>query len=121
MTFLTLSLSTRVQVHMAPTSPIRGMADLSVTSAPKKDIDLFISHYTKDNSHTVYSTRLKSGAGLSWWAHSRHTDAVPVATSEAPHGVHGHTYRCSIPSLSQLTESGPGRFYRQEASVYRTE
>ena len=62
MTFLTLSLSTRVQV--APTSPIRGMADLSVTSAPKKDIDLFISHNTKDNSHTVYSTRLKSGAGL---------------------------------------------------------
>ena len=83
MTFLTLSLFIRVQV--APTSPIRGMADLSVTSvtsAPKKDIELFISHYTKDNSHTVYSTRLKSGAGLSWWAHIRHTDAVPV---------HGHT------------------------------
>ena len=55
MIFLTLSLSTRVQV--APTSPTRGMADLSVTSAPKKDIDLFISHCTTDNSHTVYSTR----------------------------------------------------------------
>ena len=38
----------------------RGMADLSVTSAPRThDFDLFISHITKDNSHKVCSARLK--------------------------------------------------------------
>ena len=44
-----------LRVQAAPAPPTRGMADLSVTSAPRtKDFDLFISHNTKDSSYTVY-------------------------------------------------------------------
>ena len=56
------------------------MADLSVTSAPKKDIDLFISHNTKDNSHTVYSTRFKK-----WRNPLAVGTQLPVAIYLRPH------------------------------------
>ena len=55
------------------------MADLSLTSAPStKDFDLFISHATKDNSHTVYSTVKKwrkplSLGGSCLWLYLRPT------------------------------------------------
>ena len=80
------------------------MADLSVTSAPKKDIDLFISHNTKDNSHTVYSTRFKK------WRNplGGHTAACGYIP-QAPQGLHDHTLRsrCYNASLTEWLRTFP--------------
>ena len=69
-------------LQVAPAPPTRVMADLSVsTSAPStKDFDLFISHNTKDNSHTVYSTRFKK-----WRNPLAVGTQLPVAIYLRPH------------------------------------
>ena len=51
---LALALATTAVAVATATEP---EPDLPAPST--KDFDLFISHFTKDNSHTVYSTRFK--------------------------------------------------------------
>ena len=63
------------------------MADLSMISAPgTRGFDLFISHNTKDNSHTVYFTH-----GAKWHTPLGGHNCACVATSgyfRLPQGLH---------------------------------